>query len=182
MNRADLEHILRAAARIAEDTDVVVIGSQSILGSFDERQLPDAAHASIEADVAFWNDEGNEKSDRVDMHLGEDSWFHAQFGYYAQGVDLSVAVLPVGWRDRMVRYTAVGAEPGVGHCLDRHDLVVSKLVAGRLKDLEFAGALLAHELVQPEVLIERAGALEVPLAGRRVAAWVRSWVVKHRPG
>jgi hypothetical protein len=42
MTREQLAHVLRAAARIAEDPDVVVIGSQSILGSFPEDRLPAA--------------------------------------------------------------------------------------------------------------------------------------------
>lgn len=48
MNRAQLEHIIRASAEISKD-DVVVVGSQAILGSF-----PDPPHSlliSIEADV-----------------------------------------------------------------------------------------------------------------------------------
>ena len=53
MKRTELEHILRAASRISGDRDVVVIGSQSILGTYSEDELPEAAHASIEADIAF---------------------------------------------------------------------------------------------------------------------------------
>ena len=34
MKRIDLEHIIRAAAEIADDTEIIVIGSQAILGSF----------------------------------------------------------------------------------------------------------------------------------------------------
>ena len=37
MNRAQLEHVIRAAATIAGDSEIVVIGSQAILG-----QYPDA--------------------------------------------------------------------------------------------------------------------------------------------
>lgn len=102
MKRSELEHILRAAATIADDVDVLVLGSQSILGSFTEEELPEQAHASIEADVTFFDDYDNEKSDLVDMHLGEDSQFHATFGYYAQGVNVEVATLPVGWQGRVV--------------------------------------------------------------------------------
>ena len=50
MKRSELENILRAAATIAGDFDVLVLGSQSILGSFTEDELPEKAHASIEAD------------------------------------------------------------------------------------------------------------------------------------
>jgi hypothetical protein len=32
VNRAPLEHVIRAAATIAGDTEIVVIGSQAILG------------------------------------------------------------------------------------------------------------------------------------------------------
>lgn len=34
MKLSDLEHLIRAAGAIADDTDIVVIGSQSILGQF----------------------------------------------------------------------------------------------------------------------------------------------------
>lgn len=66
MKREDLEHILRAASKIAGDPDVVVLGSQAILGSYHEADLPDAAFASQEADLAFWNDPGDTKSTTVD--------------------------------------------------------------------------------------------------------------------
>jgi hypothetical protein len=66
MKRDELAHILRAASRIVGEQDIVVIGSQSILGSFTEDQLPEAAVASIEADLAFLDDPDNRKSDDVD--------------------------------------------------------------------------------------------------------------------
>ena len=37
MKRSELEHLIRAAGSIADDTEIVVVGSQSILG-----QYPDA--------------------------------------------------------------------------------------------------------------------------------------------
>lgn len=43
MTREQLAHVLRAASRIAEDPDVLVIGSQSILGTYAEDELPQAA-------------------------------------------------------------------------------------------------------------------------------------------
>lgn len=56
MNRSQLAHVLRAACRISEDKDVLVIGSQSILGTYDEDDLPREATASLEADIAFLDD------------------------------------------------------------------------------------------------------------------------------
>ena len=46
MNRRQLEHVLRAAARITGDPDVVVIGSQSILGSNHTTQSPQGGELS----------------------------------------------------------------------------------------------------------------------------------------
>ena len=181
MKRSELEHILRAAATIAGDFDVLGLGSQSILGSFTEDELPEKAHASIEADVTFFDDYENDKSDLVDMHLGEDSQFHATFGYYAQGVNVEVATLPVGWQGRLIVLNSDRTNGASGHCLEPHDLVVAKLVAGRMKDLEFADALLHADLIDARVLLTRAQTLEQPVAAGRVTGWVVGWMQKHRP-
>lgn len=135
MKRSELEHILRAAATIAGDFDVLVLGSQSILGSFTEHELPEKAHASIEADVTFFDDYENDKSDLVDMHLGEDSQFHATFGYYAQGVNVEVATLPVGWQGRVVVLSSDETNGASGHCLEPHDLVFAIAAIRRWKRL-----------------------------------------------
>lgn len=42
---------------------MLVIGSQSILASFDEEDLPEMLTMSMEADVAFFEDPENEKAD-----------------------------------------------------------------------------------------------------------------------
>jgi hypothetical protein len=48
MNRAALEHILLAAAAIADERDSVVIGSQALLGQFPH--APDALLVSKDQD------------------------------------------------------------------------------------------------------------------------------------
>lgn len=101
MKRQELERVLRAASQIAQESDILVIGSQSILGAILEDRLPAAATASIEVDVAFFDDPDDAKADRVDGAIGELSPFHETFGYYAQGVSVSTAVLPAGWRQRL---------------------------------------------------------------------------------
>jgi hypothetical protein len=98
MNRAALEHVLRAAAAVANEHDIVVIGSQAVLGQFPD--APDALLASIEADV-FPRD-APDKSLLIDGAIGELSVFHQSFGYYAHGVDDTTATLPAGWMDRLV--------------------------------------------------------------------------------
>lgn len=159
MNRAQLAHILRAASRIAEDNDVLVVGSQSILGSRDEDELPAEATASMEADIAFLDDQDRAKADEVEGGIGEFSMFHEQFGYYAEGIHIDTVALPDGWRDRLVRPDLPDAEPARAAFLEPHDLVVSKLAAGRPKDLAFAFALVRAALIDVDVLAERISAM-----------------------
>jgi hypothetical protein len=173
MRREQLEHVLRAAAQVADEREVLVIGSQSILGAIPEERLPAAATASIEVDVAFFDDPDDRKADQVDGAIGELSPFHETFGYYAQGVSVSTAVLPAGWRDRLVLVETPGTRPGRGYLLDPHDCVVSKLVAGREKDYLFARALIDNELIDPVVIAERVET--VPVAAP-VLTRLRSWI------
>jgi hypothetical protein len=161
VTREQLAHILRAASQIAEVSDVVVIGSQSVLGTFDDAVLPDEVIGSIEVDVAFLNDPANEKSDKVEGAIGEFSPFHEMFQYYAEGVSTSTAVLGPGWEDRLVVFENESTRPGRGLCLEPHDCVAAKLAAGREKDFEFAAALLREELVDSELLIARIEALPI---------------------
>lgn len=183
MNREQLAHVLRAAARIADDPNVVVIGSQAILGSYSEEALPPEAVMSVEADIAFRDDSDDSKADQIDGAIGDGSQFHSTFAYYGQGVSISTAVLPIGWEERVVAYERADALPSHAVCLEPHDLVISKLVAGREKDLVFATALIRAGLVDPDVLLERAELLPVPGAvirrvreniGRRVKEAGRS--------
>ena len=77
LTREQLAHVLRAAARIAEDGGILVIGSQAILGSFDERELPHQAWVSVEADLVFLDDgEDAAKANAVDGAIGELSGCH----------------------------------------------------------------------------------------------------------
>lgn len=176
MTRGQLAHILRAAASITGDDEVIVVGSQAILGSYDESELPEPAHASIEADVLFNNDQDLTKTDAVDSALGEDSAFHEMYGYYAQGVDITTATLSEGWRERLVHFAPAAANGATGLCLERHDLVLAKLVAGRMKDYEFVTALLNADLVQIGVLRFRAELLPVaPLQVRRILQWLDAY-------
>src|SRR5207253_5713772 len=99
MTRSELEHIIRAAGAIARDREIVVIGSQAVLGQYPD--APAALLASMEADVFPLNHP--ERADKIDGAIGEGSRFHEQFGYYAQGVGESTATLPKGWRKRLVR-------------------------------------------------------------------------------
>lgn len=150
MTRAQLEHIIRASATIAEDDELVIIGSQSILG-----ELPDAPAellVSDEADVYPKN--RPDRWDLIDGSIGELSPFHRTFGYYAQGVQEGTATLPAGWQDRLVAIHTPATRGATGWCLSIPDLVVAKTVASREKDRRFVRVVLAHRLVELDRVLE----------------------------
>jgi hypothetical protein len=158
MSRRELEHLLRAAAAIANERELVVIGSQAILGQFPD--APAELLVSIEADV--YPRHAPERSDVIDGAIGELSTFHQTFGYYAHGVDDTTATLPAGWADRLVRIENANTGGAVGWCLEAHDLAASKLVAGREQDLRFLRVLLRERMVARSTLVERVRTLPLP--------------------
>lgn len=173
MTREQLAHVLRTVAKITDERDVLVIGSQSILGSFPEGELPPEATGSIEVDTAFLADPDGAKSDLVDVNLGEFSQFHNEFGYYPQGVSVSTGVFPAGWRDRLVTFQTPGTAPGRGLCLEPHDCIAAKLVRFDEKDVNFAVALVRAGLTDLNILADRAGTLPAhPAVINRIQNWV----------
>jgi hypothetical protein len=151
MTRSELEHIIRAAGDIAKDREIVIFGSQAILGEY-----PDAAPellASMAADVFPLNHP--ERADKIEGAIGEFSRFHDEFGYYAQGVSPSTATLPRGWRKRLVRIKNENTGGIAGLCLEVHDLAMSKYVAAREKDLAFTRVLVQEQLIDRDKLLQR---------------------------
>ncbi len=154
MTRAEFEHVVRAAGSILGTDEILVIGSQALHASIEDT-LPPEAVRSVEVDVAFFGDETGGKADLIDGSIGELSMFHETFGYYAHGVVESTAVLPSGWRDRLVRFETPSTNGVVAWCLEPHDLWISKAIAHRPRDLEFCDALLEAGIVRGEELADR---------------------------
>lgn len=165
MRRADLEHIIRAASVIAADEEIIVIGSQAILGQYPD--APADLLVSVEADVYPKNHP--ERWELIDGSIGELSPFHDTFGYYAQGVEPGTATLPAGWEERLVVVSNAQTRGAKGLCLEVHDLAVSKLVAWRDKDKAFVETLVEHRLVERETLEARLDATELEDARRKFA-------------
>jgi hypothetical protein len=151
MTRSELEHLIRAAGAIAADRQIIVIGSQSVLGQFP--RAPIALRASMEADVFPRN--WPERAELIDGAIGEGSHFHQQFGYYAQGVGPDTAVLPKGWAERLVTVENDNTGGVEGLCLEVNDLAISKYVAGREKDLTFTRQLARQRYTDEQTLLER---------------------------
>ena len=157
MRRSELEHIIRASGDVAQDDEIVIIGSQSLLGQFPN--APMRLLVSMEADV--YPNHHPELADRVDAAIGEGSSFHELHGYYAQGVGPETAVLPSGWKDRVIVVKNENTNGIAGLCLEVHDLAISKFVAGRYKDLEFIQALIRHEMIQEKIMLTRLAATKL---------------------
>jgi len=157
MKREEIEHLIRAAGAITESDEIIVIGSQSILGAYPE--APDALLRSREADLIPV--QHPERWNLVDGVLGELSPFDETFGYFADGVEEKTAILPSGWKDRLIKIENRNTDNVRGLCLEPHDLMVSKLMAGREKDLEFVSIALDARLVSLDTIIERVRLLSI---------------------
>ena len=185
MRRDQLEHAIRTACQIIERAEVIVVGSQAILGTFREDELPSQATMSSEIDIlpiAESNEEIMQLADRIEGVAGEFSPFEQLHGFSIDGVDLQTSALPESWRNRLVKVqnmntAAAGDGPQfTGWCLDKEDLCVAKLCAFREKDKNFVFALLRAGLVDPAVIAARLSTVAEqysPIAAR-AAEWLES--------
>lgn len=156
VTRTQLEHAIRASTRILGASPVIVIGSQSILASWDERDLPVEATMSIEIDVVPLDDDENESlATALDGAIGEFSEFHRTHDFYVQGVGKDTAHLPPGWADRLIEVSTDQTGQGAGLCLEQYDLCAAKLLANREKDRVFVGALIAARMIDPNLVHDR---------------------------
>ena len=151
MKRSELEHVIRAASAITLDEEFVIIGSQALLGEHPD--APEQLLVSIEVDI--YPRTKPEDSILVDGAIGEGSTFQDTFGYYAHGVGPETATLPERWEERLVPVKNENTGGATGWCLETHDLAVSKLVAGREKDVDFVKGLVRNRLVDISVLRDR---------------------------
>lgn len=168
MKRADLEHLIRAAAQIADDDELIVIGSQSVLSQFPE--APAELLRSVEADMYPKNHP--ERWELIDGSIGELSPFHDTFGYYAQGVQPGTATLPKGWEERVIAIRNPNTRNATGWCLEIHDLLISKYVAGRDKDRAFTAEAVRNDMADKSILLER-------LSGTVLEDYERNYVLSQ---
>ncbi|MBS0451889.1 MAG: hypothetical protein JSS14_11300 [Proteobacteria bacterium] len=112
---------------------------------------------------------------------GEGSQFHDTYGYYAQGVDPSTAVLPEDWQSRVHKVQSGATNLRIGYCLDVVDLFLSKAVANREKDREFCMALMACRYVTPGSALALTPTMPLDQAAERaLRARIRRWAKSLR--
>jgi hypothetical protein len=151
MYRNQLQHVILEIGQRFDLKDIYIIGSAAILAA-----MPDppegALTATRDVDVIPPRDE-ERLADQISFVLGEASDFEAEYGYYAQGVTSNTPeYAPVDWKSRTIDIPVAGT---VGRCMDPNDLILSKLGAGRPKDLGFARAAASLGLIRRRILLER---------------------------
>ena len=172
MTREQLEHAIRAACEVSEDSELWIFGSQAILGEFPN--APESLRASIEVDVQPKNNPN--KSDEIDGSLGELSLFHETHGFYVHGISIKSVKLPKNWEKRVTEVKDdVSTGGNIGLCLEVHDLAASKLVAFREKDKEFVRVLLIEDMIDVNVLLTRINELSIK---EELQQRLLSWVIK----
>jgi len=157
VNRQQLEHVVRAAAEIAGEGEIVVVGSQAILAC--DRPIPPDMLRSMEADVYPRNHP--ERADIIDGAIGPGSIFEESFGYHADGVGPETAKLPADWWARALRFTPTNSH-AVAICPEPNDLAVAKLVSGREKDLDWVQSGLRAGLFDPDTIHRRLDTTAAP--------------------
>jgi hypothetical protein len=162
VKKSEFDHVIAVAAQVTSEFEIVVIGSQAILGSVAEP--PESLLRSIEADV--YPRRKPELAEEIDGALGDGSPFQQTYGYYAHGVGPGTAKAPAGWEERWVR-VAVRKRPGdedgevYALCIEAHDLILAKCVAGRERDWDFAAEAIAAGVVEMEELLGRVDQLPI---------------------
>jgi len=147
MKRAELEDLLRELARVLGKREVAMIGSQCVHAATDAP--PAEVLMSRECDILV--DDSDPVRERIDAELGATSPYHEEYGTFVDTVSPSFPFLPDGWEQRANVLVSGDMQ---SRCLELHDLVLSKLAAGRLKDNELIAALIHYKLV--DVGISRA--------------------------
>jgi hypothetical protein len=157
VRRSELQHVILEIGTRFNLREVFVIGSSAILAV-----LPDPPEGvltqSRDVDVIPLSDDDERMADRISFVLGEASPFDEEYGYHAQGVSFTTpSFAPRDWQRRTIE---IRVDVYVARCMEPHDLILSKLGAGREKDMEFAQACAKLKLIDRTVLLERLAAIE----------------------
>jgi hypothetical protein len=161
VKKRELKLALKVAARVAREHEFFVIGSQAVHAHC--RRPPAEVLLSQECDL--YPRTHPQAAGLLARELGRNSAFARKHGFYVDVVAPEIASLAPGWENRLRR---LRIQRITAFCLDIHDLLASKLAAGRFKDLELAGALIKLRLARIRTLRTRLAKL-MPVAARKQA-------------
>jgi hypothetical protein len=154
MRRDKVDHILRAAAEVSGQQRFVVVGAAALLVRVD--RYPALLTMTTELDLfAPDADDVDAVSDLIDGSLGQASHFHRTYGYYADGVSATTAILPSDWQTRAIEYSSPMTAGAVAIVPDPNDLALAKLCAWREKDIQWLRAGVQAKIFSVDVMAAR---------------------------
>jgi len=148
MQRDQFNDLLLRAAEVCGRKELIIFGSQSVHAI--TTSPPPEVLISIECDVWLRNEP--EIAARLTTELGKNSAAANTLGLYADPLPPDLPLVPTGWEKRLVPYQIRDV---IARCLEIHDLIVSKLSAGRLKDYEFIAAVVMAKLARADEVARR---------------------------
>lgn len=148
MKRSLLEDLLRALSQLTSERELVMVGSQAVHAATDD--VPAEVVMSRECDLLI--DESDPLASVIDESFGPGSERAADLLVHVDTVSSTFPFLASGWEQRLV---PLGPDTPHIRCLEIHDLVLSKLAAGRLKDYELIAVLLDRGLAVIATVGER---------------------------
>jgi hypothetical protein len=95
-------------------------------------------------------------------------------------VSPETAVLPKNWQRRVISVQNENTRGAIALCVSAIDLAVSKLAAGREKDLEFVKAMLRHKVVESNAvraLLSELNEERAALVGQRLEQCQRNTAI-----
>jgi len=140
MNIDQFYHICRASVAIANVDYIFVYGSNAILPWLEDQQtsidtIIGKEMLSIELDISVRDDDNDKLNTIVDATIGELSLFHDTHSVYPHpNTPTKLFMAPMSWSNRMKIDDQETYKIIVPHY---SDLIFSKMMAGREKDLVF---------------------------------------------
>jgi hypothetical protein len=134
--------ILQRARDLTQHRDIVVIGSNAVLGLAEHTAIPDDMSMSIDLDTYLKNDPG--RTGELLAALGEGSPFHMKEGFYLDAVSPRLATLPDGWEARLLKVERDGNRAWF---IDPDDAAISKYARYEPRDQRWIRAGLDAGLI-----------------------------------
>ncbi len=178
MKKSEIDDALAALWVLVREPEPIVIGSQALHGKFPD--VVDTILLSREMDVMLPNKVklGNWLFEVV----GAGTPFEFERGYSIDHVVAApgLPILANGWEERAIRHEFIfnGKIQGSVLYLSPEDIALSKLGAGRPKDVEFVCALLQRKYIELQDLQDLLPLVLNPTHRNKVAAALL--VVEHK--
>ncbi|WP_415033305.1 DUF6036 family nucleotidyltransferase [Azonexus sp.] len=140
MRLEDIQVALEAACKVSSQTEFVIGGSLSVLGTIDVP--PEMMAMSI--DIDFYPLRNPKRASEIGLALGENSSFHERHGFYLDPISPELPVLPRKWRDRI---SEVKLGDVTAFFMDLNDIAISKYARSADNDFRWISAGYEHGIL-----------------------------------